>query len=622
MGRRDIASTFRAAVQYSRRGALDEAARLFQQILAVSRDHFESLCNLGLIRVQQQRFDEAVRLLRKAAYRQPNSVSAQGNLGNALAGCGRYEEALAHFRKTLALAPGLAEAHHNVATTLRILNRFAEAEPYFERTIELKPDYPDARKNYGAMLLYLNRSEEALAQLERAATLRPDAPDIQSLLGAALIACSRLDDAIAHCRKAVSLDPRSAEAHRNLGKAMLLSGAVEEGIVHLEKAVELRPDDAEARQNLIATYASLGRFTAMEPHVLKGLALDPGNTVFYLSLVDIKTLTPDDPHLAAMERLVADSSRLSDGNREYLHFALAKAHADMGNHGRSFDELLRGNALRRRRTAYDEAETVRSFQRIREVFTIDFMRHVRDAGASSDVPIFVVGMPRSGSTLIEQILASHPETHGGGELLAFETALLRLDPQRGFPEIVASAADAWLRALGEAYLSTVRPLAPTARRITDKNLLNFSYVGLIHLALPRAHIIHVRRDPLDTCLSCFAQPFSGNLPFTCDLAELGRYYRAYEAMMAHWRAVLPPGAMLEIDYEDVVADYEHEARRIVAYCGLDWNDACLEFHKTPRAVHTASFAQVRRPIYKGSVGRAEAYRERLAPLIAALEGTG
>jgi hypothetical protein len=231
-------------------------------------------------------------------------------------------------------------------------------------------------------------------------------------------------------------------------------------------------------------------------------------------------------------------------------------------------------------------------------------------------------MPRSGTTLVEQILASHPKVFGAGELPDIAKAVARLSgtdgaPQ-GFPEVVSSMTGEQLRQLGASYVSAIQALAPKAERITDKMPNNFRLAALIHLALPNARIIHTRRHPVDTCLSCFSLLFAGDHPYSYDLAELGRYYRAYEALMEHWRDILPEGVMLEVQYEDITADLDAQARQIVAHCGLEWDDACLAFYKTQRPVRTASAAQVRQPIYRTSVGRWRPYKDLLGPLIEAL----
>jgi hypothetical protein len=336
----------------------------------------------------------------------------------------------------------------------------------------------------------------------------------------------------------------------------------------------------------------------------------------------MKQIAPGDPDLLAMEKLASDPKLVSINDRIYLHFALGKAYGDLKDHERSFQHLLEGNALKRQQVSYnDSAERILS-ERIREVFTPELMRDKRDLGDPSRMPVFIVGMPRSGTTLIEQILASHPKVFGGGELLDFvEAARLRSQDAvaREFAEVVSRMDGQQLREIGARYFTTVQRLAPDAERITDKTPGNFRRAGLINLALPNARIIHARRDPLDTCFSCFSKLFAGNyVAYSYELTELGHAYRYYEALMAHWRQVLPPEVLLEVQYEDVVADLEAQARRIVAHCGLEWDDRCLTFHQTKRPVQTLSAIQVRQPIYRSSIGRWRAYERQLGPLIEAL----
>jgi hypothetical protein len=246
----------------------------------------------------------------------------------------------------------------------------------------------------------------------------------------------------------------------------------------------------------------------------------------------------------------------------------------------------------------------------------------RELGDPSTVPAFIVGMPRSGTTLVEQTLASHQAIFGAGERSELSQAIERLNGERfgagPFPEAVWTMTGEKFRKMGAEYVAALHPLAPNAARITDKMPGNFLYLGLIRLILPNARIIHVRRDPVDTCLSCFSKLFKGEQAFSYDLAELGRYHRSYQRLMAHWRSVLPEDAMLEVEYEALVRDFDTQARRIVAHCGLQWDPACLEFYKTSRPVHTASMVQVRQPIYHSSVGRWRPDPALLQPLLEAL----
>jgi hypothetical protein len=337
-------------------------------------------------------------------------------------------------------------------------------------------------------------------------------------------------------------------------------------------------------------------------------------------------LTEDDPHLSAMQALAENIASFGDADRMDLHFALGQALAGIGQHRQSFEHLLAGNALKRRLVPYDEAEVLGRLERIPAVFTPELMRRSEGSGDRSPVPVFIVGMPRSGSTLVEQILASHPHVYGVGEVEAFAEAGRDsglFTPRRPFPESVPRWTEDHLRALGRGYVRRLHALAAgqavhkPMQRITDKMLSNFRYVGLIRLALPNARIIHMCRDPIDTCMSCFSIQFKA-LPFTYDLGELGRHYSAYARLMAHWQSILPPRAMLKVQYEHLVENFESEARRIITHCGLEWDDACLRFHETARPVRTASVVQVRQPIYRHAVRRWRPEAEISWPLIEGL----
>jgi hypothetical protein len=296
---------------------------------------------------------------------------------------------------------------------------------------------------------------------------------------------------------------------------------------------------------------------------------------------------------------------------------MGKALGDLGQYRDGFRHLLKGNALKRRSFDYDEPQRLAMFENVRTTFSRDFMTARAGGGDPSWSPIFIVGMPRSGTTLLEQVLASHSKVFGAGELETFKEALAECVESHkivpAYPVLAEALSQDQIRQLGETYTTRVRARAP-AMRIVDKMPLNFVFVGLIHLALPNARFINMRRDPLDTCVSCFSLLFTGSQPFAYDLAELGRYYRGYERVMEHWHEVLPPGVMIDVHYEDLVDDIEGGARRVLRHCDLDWEDSCRDFHDTKRAVRTASLMQVREPVYRRSIGAWRRYAEFLQPL--------
>jgi hypothetical protein len=304
--------------------------------------------------------------------------------------------------------------------------------------------------------------------------------------------------------------------------------------------------------------------------------------------------------------------------RSLLHFALAKAEEDAGNDAKAFAHFAEANALRRRDRPYDADATTGFVRRAKALYTPAFFADRAGWGDPRPDPIFIVGLPRSGSTLVEQILASHPLVLPGGERKDFSKAMRDTWNRQGGPfsrDMVDAGA---LGKLANLYLEALPPLPEGKTRITDKMPGNFRIAGLIHVAMPNAKIVHTVRDPVDTCLSCYSKLFGDELNWSYDLRELGRYHALYQDMMEHWRDVLPPGTILDVRYEDVVDDLEGQARRLLAFCELPWNDGCLSFHETKRAVRTASVAQVREPIYRRSVGKWRPDESVLRPLLEGL----
>jgi tetratricopeptide (TPR) repeat protein len=566
------------ALSLHQQGRLKEAESLYQALLDRDRNDFDALHALGILRCQQRRYQEARSLFVHALEQKPNSAEAHYNLATAFEGLRRLDQALLHYKEALALRPDAYPAHNNLANVLKALDRREEAIAHYREALAIRPDFAIAHNNLANTLQAMGRREEAETHYRRAIAFKPDYAEAHNNLGNVLRVLGRGEEAVTCYRRAIAFEPRYLEAHNNLGNALKELGQLEEAAASFKKALEIDP-------KCIAAYHDLA--------------------------LSVK-VRGDEPWLATIEKLAEDSQSLKPRDRAALHFSLAKTSEDLERHDEAFRHMLAGNALRRREIAYDEQATFARFARLKKVVTAELLRQKAGGGDPSPAPIFILGMPRSGTSLVEQILASHPDVFGAGEIDDFSELAEALP----YPEGLIEANAERLRALGARYLERVRARAGGALWITDKMPSNFYYVGLIRLALPHAHIIHTRRDPVDTCLSCFSKLFIGAAqPFSYDLRELARYWRQYDALMAHWRQVLPADAMLEIQYEDLVADLETHARRLVAYCGLDWNDACLSFHETRRAVRTASAAQVRRPVYKSAVGRWRIYEKQLAPLI-------
>ncbi len=637
-------------------GRFDDAVRLLRKALNQNPNSPEALASLADALYALNRPDEAVKRYEKVLALKPNFPEVQNNLGNALQALGRHEAALAYYEQAIAIKPDYVEARCNFGNALFALNRFAEAKVRYEEVLSIRPDHLDARYNLGCVLQRDERLEEAAQHFSHVLALDPRHAGAHNNLGYILQLSNRHEEALPHFHSALSAAPDLAEAHNNLGWGLKALLRPEEALACYRRALELKPDYAEAETNLanalhalerpdeaMQHYAAalalkpdfaeayacrgialreLGQLGEARADLEKAVALAPRRGLFHRVLADTKRFDRSDPQLRAIEDLLGFPDSLPLEDQAEFHFAAGKALDDLGEYADSFRHRLKANALKRERLVYDEAATLGLFDRIRETFTREFMQTLLGPGNPSQVPIFIVGMPRSGTTLLEQILASHPAVSGAGELTAFEDAIRRVcraHSAADFAQSLTSLTKAQLAEIGQEYIKTVVHKGRGAERVSDKMPHNFRFVGLIRLALPNARIIHVRRNPIDTCLSCFSQCFADGVLYSYELGELGRYYRAYERLMDHWRATLPEGAMLEVEYELVVADLGGESRKIIAHCGLPWNDACLAFHLTERRVQTASVVQARQPLYNSSVGRWRHYQKELAPLFDALE---
>jgi tetratricopeptide (TPR) repeat protein len=471
-----------------------------------------------------------------------------------------------------------------IAMQLRRASRIDQAMELYAQVAAMAPLRTEPLLESGTVALDDGRFDEALYWFARAREIAPELPGALEGAGNALIALGRPVEALAMFEKMQSVDARSAASFHGAGEALKQLGRLAESRQAAERAAILAPD----------------------------------LPVYHYALAHCGRFKENDPRLTAMEKLAKNIASLPEGGQCELHFALAKACDDLGRREEAFAHWRAANAIRRRHVDYDEMMHFDMMRDLAAAFPAETMTARRGAGHMSEIPVFVVGMPRSGTTLVDQILASHPAVAGIGESMVLHLLLGQGLAGENFPARFAEVPDAALNKLGSLYVTRLRIDAPGALRIVDKLTANFMLCGLIHLALPKARIVHVRRDPLDTCFSCFANLFSRNIDYTYELGELGRYYRAYAALMRHWRAVLPPGAMIEVEYERLVADFEPEAKRIVDFCGLEWDERCLAFHRTERVVHTLSSVQVRQPLYRTAVGRAQPYRQWLGPLIEAL----
>lgn len=650
------AELFAAALQHHQSGKLSQAEPLYQQVLALKPDFTEAHNNLGNLLMAKGQPDEAATAYQRAIALKPDFAQAHYNLALALSGLGRLDEAAASCARGIALKPDFAEAHNNLGNLLRAQGRLDEAAESCRRAIALKPEFVQAHYSLALALSSLGRLDEAVASYQCAIALKPDFAEAHYSLALAFSGLGRLDDAAAACRRsialkpdlaeahfslgnvlrvqdeaeacyrrAIALKPDLAEAHNNLGNSLLRQGRIVEAAVCLRRAAELETGRAEIWFSLGRVLEILGELEPARAAMLRAAELDPRAEEAIHSIAGLQPMHDGSPEaeaaFAVVGRMADNLDQLAPDKRPPAMFAMGKALEDRGEYDRAFAFLAQANAVVRAGAPFEIAEVEGRMDTIAKAFNGGLLERLNYEGLASDRPIFIVGMARSGTTLVEQIISAHPEVHGAGEIANLSNAIAA---HSGHGRSTLGARGVTLtesacRAIAQSYLDSLPLGSLHQSRVTDKYLSNFEYLGLIHLCLPNATIIHCRRDPRDVCLSCYASRFRpGQHAYAYDLVELGRYWRAYDRLMAHWRTVLPPGRMLEVPYEAVVEDVEVWARRLIAHCGLGWDDDCLRFYESKREVFTASLAQVRRPIYISSVGRWRPFARHLGPLLETL----
>jgi tetratricopeptide (TPR) repeat protein len=586
--------------------------------------------------------DAALALTRRALDLDGSMALGWFALGTQLLDVRELTEAERCLARAILLDAGLWQARCRLAALPALRADTPEAERRFAALLREAPDNAVVLAEHAAFLQDLGRHEEALRQITRAIDNSPDtldyhlrAADIETQRGRTEAALDRLEaigprwpsepqhiasraillrlldrheEAVALCREALARGVESPDLLRAYAQALQLAGEEEEALTALERAAGAHPGPALAEKGVLLSQR--GRFSEASEAFDRSLQHDPARAETWYEKASAKTFTSADPDIGAMQALLSEGRPYRD--RMLLHFALGKARYEGGDVDAAFAHWHEGNRMKRAAIEYDSAAAARALQAIASR-PIEALPGPIAGSRASELPVFVVGMPRCGSSLIEQIIASHPEAHGGGEQTRLRQIVLSLgDGAR--EEAVVRTADTALRSLERR--------APGAARIVDKDLMNFQHLGLLHRLFPRARIIHCRRDALDTCFSAYGKLFAGDLPFAYELGELGRYYRGYHSLMARWRSTLPRESFMEVDYETLVAQPDATTRRLVSFLGLPWHDACGRFFETARTVRTASFAQVRRPIYRSSVGRSAALLHHLHPLVEALGDLG
>lgn len=603
-----------------------EAVEPFRRALELQPDFALAHNNLGISLRELNERDSALVHFRRAVELQPEYAPAQTNLGLLLSDLGQAEEALAHCQEAARLQPDVAAMHHNLGNVLRALERFTEARGCYLEAIRLDPTLARSHDHLGLALQKERRLADALPWLQQAVQLEPANPLFWQHLAELHTDREQPEEALACWRRVVELSPEDAFAQRALGGALQDEGHFAEALEHYQRAQQLQPDVAANAMNFGAWHEEQGNLTEAEGFFREALRLQPAFALPHARLATMLRSRLPEADQKALEDRLADPA-LTNAPRARLLFGLAHVLDGRGDYARAAECSRQANALTleldRAPRPYVPADHARFVDNVRQEIGGDFFARTAGGGLPTRRPVFIIGLPRSGTTLVEQVLASHPRIHGAGELRlgrrSFEAIPTVLDGF-GLPIALVGQLDAErTRRLAEQHEGWLNALDARAERIVDKMPDNYLYLGFLAALFPEAVFVHCRRDLRDVALSCWMTDFRA-IPWANDVEHIATRLAQYTRLMEHWRSVLPSSrTFVEVDYEESVADLEGVARRLIAACGLDWDPACLEFHRTRRPVRTASLTQVRQPIYTRSVGRWQKYQPYLSDLFAALK---
>ena len=638
------AAAMKKAQAFMDAGDLEAAESAFRDVTRLDPLDADAFHMLALIAYSSGRMEDAGEMILEAITRNDDDPAMHANCGAIMNLLGRPEEAEASCRHVIERVPKHAEAHNNLAVSLEVQGRLDEARDAAERAIELNPEYLEAHTNLGNILLRGGDPGKAADCYRAAIGIHPETLMARANLGVALREAGDLEAAESECLKALDLNAEFAEAHNSLGNvlkekedwpgakdsfqaamvcrpgyleahlnlaaATFKDGDFDGALAHYRNILETHENMAEAHGAIGVVLLAMARLDEAEDHFRKAVALKPGFGDAQYNLATAQGKDLGEPEITAIRDALKDK-RLSGVDRAKLHFALGEINDQRGNFETAFADFEAGNELRKAMLArqghsFDADGFDKQVDAIKAVYNAGLFEKFDGGGDLSDKPVFVVGVPRSGTTLVEQIIACHPQAVGKGETEALHHVC-------GEDDALALADENSLAEKAGAYLSALTKGAEDAARVIDKWPFNYLYLGQVQLLFPNARVVYCRRDPLDTGISCFRQYFTSPQAWSSDLEHIGRFQRASERLMEHWKKASSL-SILDLQYEDMIADQEGTSRRLIEFLGLDWDAACLDFHSSGRPVLTASNWQVRQPLYASAVGRAKGYEEYLGPL--------
>ena len=598
-------------------GKLTEAVAVGKRTIRLDPNNAAAHSNLGLVYYDLENLDEAKASQQRAVALNPEFCPALNNLGSIARDNGDQAEAIAYYQQTLKADPNYSEGANNLTAALIEAERYAEAEALTIERHKMNPRDPELLRNIGRLHMVAHKLDEAEAAFRNAIALNETKADSYIGLAQVLYEKNHPQLALVEAETALRMDPESAMAHHMIAMTKANMGDIDAGFAYYRKALALNPTLTASQIALGHLMMEQGDFKAAKATFEDAEKKSKDALSAQVALARLEKMPPENPVFQALEAAAPQVKDMIPAKSVAFHYAIGKAYEDVKRFDDAFTHFAQGAKIKRSTIDYDQADNDRATDNIIKTFTPEFIDDLRAHAISSDQAFFVVGMPRSGTTLTESILNAHPKVFGAGELNELQSLFgMQPDGKRlDMATTVARMAGAELTRKMSTYIENLDKHAPGTPHIVDKMPANFQMVGLIHALMPQAKIVHIARNPFDTCLSCFTRVFERSQLHSYDQVELGRFFNNYVRLMDHWKAVLPDGAFHTVHYENLVDDIDTEARKIIAHCGLEWDEACLEFYKGERRVRTASVQQVRQPLYASSKAKWKKYEAQLQPLV-------
>ena len=621
-----IRARIRKANQLLQQGKFDEAAVLYEQLCRLRPQDTDLQLTLAVIYRRQGNLCAAATTCNRVLSSHCELAAAH-NIAGSIQQCqGDFARAIDSYRTAIRLDRTLVEAHYFLGNILQLTGESEAAVSAYREAIRLRPEFLEAKSNLGAVLTSLRRFEEARSLFEEALRLSPGQPQVLCNLGDLYLMQDKPQEAMRFARAAANAAPGNIDAHYLMGRISRQQGEYDQALQHFRTALDLQPDNQHIIGSMSEVYEIRGHFDEARALIVPLIEKHTTTPMILITYSALSRHYGTEREAVGLLEDTINNPSLEAAHKIRIHSELGKQYNRLKEYAKAFSHYQEANLLERQLNVtrpedttpgYPKVDTIRSWH---GRYDRHFWQALPRSGNTSDRPIFIIGMPRSGTTLAEQILSSHPAVYGAGELadiakLAAQAGDMGTSQNR-FDNFAKLDSNSLLTA-ASSYLSTLDTKSEVAQRVVDKMPTNFWHMGFISLLFPRARVIHMQRDPRDTCLSMYFQRFGALVTYMTDLRELAHYYHSYSSIMQYWYTVLDM-PVLHVHYEQLVTDQENQIPRMIEFCGLEWDDSCLGFHKTRRDVNTPSYDQVRQPMYEESIGRWKHYEAELRPLIEAL----